>query len=217
VNRYPRPLTEPDENEKKKPIPEKFSCEDILERKRLKDRNKREEEPKSIAPRPSPIAPAVIPSGIDQFAREIGTERFLEGCKLSSNQKAHRICQLYQNNKEKRTRVTLEQLCQDVDLDPNVLIGTVVSALYAHGYLSSKVVAATHLPEMVRASVKRGRRLDGVEDRRMQFEMGGLLKGDAGININIGGLLSTPEGLPAFEEDTKESIVDADFEVVDDS
>src|SRR2546430_15611867 len=45
----------------------------------------------------------LIPSGIDQFAKQIGgLKRFMEGCRLVDNDKARRLVQLYEASTNKK-------------------------------------------------------------------------------------------------------------------
>lgn len=159
-----------------------------------------------------------VPSNLDQFASDLGgRQELLKACCLIPSRKVQKMLQRYNDLPANvRPKVNLESLCLQVDIEPESLVGNIVAALWKRGIDLTRITNARHLHEVMESSiaVAKRKRYDSLEERRLQFEIAGLVKGSgSGINIfnqNIG-----KTGAPGFESEAKSAVLDGDFEAID--
>lgn len=150
------------------------------------------------------LAPYVGP--LDFFAQEVagGKEQFIEGCRFSDNPRVQSIVRLWNSSSPD---TSLEDLCTQADIKPDELVGEATKALFKWKRMWAKWKNAQKLPDVMEASANAALCPNGVEDRKMQLQIGGILPMPGGNSINI---LNNPQvgGLPTFEEDMSGGIVD---------
>lgn len=161
-----------------------------------------------------------LPSGLDQFAKDLGgRQELLKACCLIPSRKVAKMLQRYNDLPANiRGKVNLESLCLQVDIEPESLVGNVVAALWKRGIDLTRITNSKRLVEVMESSiaVAKRKRVDCLEERRLQFEIAGLVKGQ-GSGINIFNQNVAKTGAPGFEEQAKSAVLDGDFEVIDSS
>ena len=100
-----------------------------------------------------------------------------------------------------RQKYTLDVLAQQAGISPRILIEAVAGEAFEQGVNVANLIAAHHLPEVVRESVKVAVTRKGVKDREMLMQHHGFLPVPKGTTINIqniqrGGM----SDLPDFEQ-----------------
>lgn len=156
-----------------------------------------------------------FPSNLDQFSQDLGgREAFLKACCLVPSKKVQKMLQRYKDLPKKvQQKVPFEHLCLQVDIEPEALVGNIVASLWKRHIDVSRLVNSSSLVEVMKSSiaVAKKKTYDAIEERRLQFEIAGLIKGSgAGINIFNQNVQKT--GAPGFESEAKSSVLDGEFE-----
>ena len=150
-----------------------------------------------------------LQASIDFIADGIGgVSKFLEHCAISDSERLQTYITTYKTlSTEERVGVTLQDLCVRAGLKPAEVMSDFVATVILQQNNLALLISALSRPKVMQASIETALipGLDGVPDRKFQFELGGLLK--SGINIvqQLGLNIQAGE-LPSFEEDSARSV-----------
>ncbi len=156
----------------------------------------------------------MIPGGpLDQFAQSLGgPAEFIKGARFSSDRKMQEMVRIWDTmSTTQKANTSLHDICAKVSIEEDMAVGLATAAMYKWQQLWSNWRNAEALPEVMNHSIEvaKGRKPEGgLDDRRMQFQMGGLLPMPSGgftiNNINQ----QTITGVPSPEEDVLGEVID---------
>ena len=170
--------------------------------------------PDSKAP---PNRPYVVPTLEGQFTASLdfiaqgigGREAFLRACSLSDNPLSQTFLSHYYALSPADQASSLNDLCTRASIKPQELLGDVLSTVVSRHNELALLISALNRPQVMMASVAAALTEHGIEDRKIQLEVGGIVRSPGSTTVNILNQLSQSakvEGLPSFEEDSTQSV-----------
>lgn len=149
------------------------------------------------------------------FAADFGRDKFLKAMRLSKDLKVVEILQIYDHLKpSEQSAISLDHLCSQVDYPSEKLVGEAMSALAIYGNLQIRGIINDAGPAVIRAGFENAAKPEASEERRIVYQMLGLMPFDRPGDINIHNIM--PKGTPRFEDapDAAPSFM-AEGEVID--
>lgn len=116
-----------------------------------------------------------------------GKERFMEFARLAVNIEPALACVVdaYHNfTMPLQKYVSLDDLCAFHKVDPIHFLSVVAEAAAKYGNNSSILIAALHLPEVVKKSVDMAMTDEGISDRKMLFQHSNFIPSPGGVVVN---------------------------------
>jgi hypothetical protein len=150
------------------------------------------------------VSQSIAPTAqtIDYIAESFGRHDFIRAMRLcSQDTQIMEILQLYDRlGDTEKNRVSLDALCMQVDLPPEKLCATVCNELVKVNGQTLKMILSTATPTVLRAGITNAGKPEGLEDRKMVYQMSGLMPFDKGNEVNINQNFGAMRGVPRFEE-----------------
>jgi hypothetical protein len=176
-------------------------------------RNKKTKKEVAMSQAIARVSTSVAPTAqtIDYIAESFGRYDFIRAMRLCSAEvPVMEMLQIYDrlDDKQKKT-VSLDMLCQQVEMAPDKLVATVCQELTKINGQTMRMIMSTATPEVLRAGIKVASTPEGIEDRKMVYQMSGLMPFDRGNEININQSFAGIKGVPRFEDaaDADQSII----------
>lgn len=149
------------------------------------------QEPLSIEPSRHSVA--------NIFAADFGRDKFLKGMRLSKDLKVVEILQIYDHLKpSEQAIISFDYLCTQVDYPSEKLVGEAMSALAVYGNLQIQGTISDLGPAVIKAGFENAAKPEASEERRIVYQMLGLMPFDRPGDINIHNIM--PKGTPRFED-----------------
>jgi hypothetical protein len=144
------------------PVPSAFQCEAEEARKRLGITA----EQMRVVPRVTPLLASV----------ESGVDRIIEALRWSREDDAIAFLQKYDSVPAADLRhLSIEEICVAAGVDPRRMLAQAADALLYISILNAKIQVAVSLPDITHAVIKRASAAGGTRDRRLFFQLAGLL------------------------------------------
>jgi hypothetical protein len=131
----------------------------------------------------------------------------MDACALSDDEKVRTFLSTVEVMGEEAARCSLQDLCVRAGVQPMDLLGQMLAAVCTRANDLALLISAFGRPGVMQASVAMAMTPEGIDDRKLQFEIGGLTKASSGgyqIINNLGVKVETG-ALPSFEEDSRSS------------
>jgi len=139
---------------------------------------------------------------IDYIAEGFGRYEFIRAMRLcSKDQQIMEALQLYDHmTPDEQKSVSLDLLCTHTGMEPDKLCATVCQELVKVNGQTLKMIMSTATPDVLRAGIKNASTPEGIDDRKMVYQMSGLMPFDKGNEININQSFGALKGVPRFED-----------------
>ena len=148
---------------------------------------------------------------IDYIAESFGRYDFIRAMRLCSTETPiMEMLQIYdQMDEAQKKKVSLDSLCQQVEYAPEKLCATVCQELAKVNGQTMRMIMSTATPDVLRAGIQNAKTPEGIEDRKMVYQMSGMMPFDRGNEININQNFANMKGVPRFED-----AADADTSII---
>ena len=139
-----------------------------------------------------------------------GLEAFLDIARMSNDAQMIAFFERYDSmTRSEQQNVVLDDICRAVGYAPKDFIGEVARIGFDHSYDISRMMAAFAQPAAVQAMALNAADPDKLEDRKMLFQVTGLLPKGGGTSINVQANANAKSGsfvdagsMPTFEQRT---------------
>ena len=173
-------------------------------RDKLKKPAKTEPSKTSMVRAIAAVATKVSPTSqtVDYIAEGYGKADFIRAMRLcSEDDLIMQALQVYDHlSPAEQSTVSLDTICEQVALPPDKLSTAVFGALVKNNTQIIKMALSTATPTVLKAGIAEASKPDGLEDRRMVYQMSGLMPFDKGNEININQNFNAMKGVPRFED-----------------
>lgn len=116
-----------------------------------------------------------LSTSVDYVAKNFGVENFIEGCSLSTHPKMVEFMAIYNSLSEKEKKsVSLNEICNQVELQPDILIANVAQSLARYNHSITKMLIAINKPKVIMTNIQMAQTSGGFEDRKMFLNMAGM-------------------------------------------